>query len=206
VIVEDHPAVRDALAQLLAGAGLRVAGVASHAEVAFSLILRRRPQVAVIDLRLGRESGLELTQRLVERVPELRVLLYTGEPVLANVVQRLLASGAAGLALKSSEATELTDAIHRVAAGETYIDPALRRPAGLCPESRAALLSEREREILRLVGDGNSSGAIAELLFLSPHTVRTHIRNAMGKLGVHSRAEAVLVLERAERLIHAPGS
>jgi DNA-binding NarL/FixJ family response regulator len=198
VIVDDHPAIREALADLLRGAGMRVLGLAGTAEAGHELVLRRRPDVAVIDVRLGGESGIELTERLVGRLPGLAVLLYTGEPLDAGTVDAVMKRGALGLALKSGEAHELTEAILRVAAGERYVDPRLLRSARGGLSSRVSVLSDREREVLRLVGDGQTNTQIAEALFLSPHTVRTHVRNCLSKLDVHTRAEAVLVLERAE--------
>jgi DNA-binding NarL/FixJ family response regulator len=198
VIVDDHAAVREALAQLLRGDGIQVIGLAGDANAGYDLILRRRPEVAVIDIRIGDDSGIELTKRLLAELPMLRVLLYTGETVNPSVVQRLLATGALGVALKTGEARDLAEAIERVAGGQRYIDPRLRGPTAAAASSPVDTLSEREREILRLVGAGLTNEAIAERLFLSPHTVRTHVRNSLRKLGVSTRAQAVLALERSD--------
>jgi DNA-binding NarL/FixJ family response regulator len=201
VIVDDHPAILEALAQLLRAQGIRVLGLAGSARAGYDLVLRRRPDVAVIDIRLGSESGVELTERLLVRIPALAVLLYTGELLGAGLVAALMKRGASGVALKSGEAHELIEAIERVAGGERYIDPRLRGSARGGVSSPVDDLSEREREILRLVGRGKTNGDIAAVLFLSPYTVRTHVRNCLRKLQVHTRAEAVLVLERAEARI-----
>ena len=199
VIVDDHAAVRAALAQLLRGEGIPVLGVAGGVQSGYELVLGRRPDVAVIDVRLADGSGVELTTRLLGRWPTLAVLLYTGEPIEARMVDGLLSRGARGVALKTGDVSGLTDAIRRVAAGERYVDPALRRPSATSNPVDA--LSEREREVLRLVAAGLTNVRIAEALFLSPHTVRTHVRNCLRKLGVSTRAQAVLALERSESQI-----
>jgi DNA-binding NarL/FixJ family response regulator len=182
-----------------------VLGLAGSAQAGHDLVLRRRPDVAVIDIRLGSESGVELTEQLLRHMPSLAVLLYTGELVDPGMVDAVMERGAMGLALKSGDARELTDAIRRVAAGKRYIDPRLRRSAPGGSSSPVSDLTDREREVLRLVGAGQTSTEIGAALFLSPHTVRTHVRNCLVKLGVHTRAEAVLTLERAEPRIPGIG-
>jgi DNA-binding NarL/FixJ family response regulator len=193
VIVDDHPAVREALGQLLGRAGVRVLGLAGHLQAGYDLVLSRRPDVAVIDLRLTDESGIELAGRLMEKLPSLAVLLYTGELLDPRMVEGVMKRGARGIALKTGDASDLIAAIGRVAAGERYIDPALR----FLVAAPADALSERERQVLGLVADGLTNARIAEVLFLSPHTVRTHVRNCLRKLGVSTRAQAVLALERS---------
>lgn len=197
VIVDDHAALREALSQVLAREGFHVIGLAGAAQSAHDLILRRRPDVAVIDLRLAGESGTELVGRLLEALPELRVLVYTGEDLDGVTIERLFASGVTGIALKSGDSRELSEAVRATAAGRRYRDSrlsALEQPAA----GSVSGLSEREKEILRLVGQGLTDKAIAATLQLSPHTVRSHVRNALRKLDVSTRAQAVLVLERSE--------
>lgn len=189
--------MREALARLLEFENLHVIGQAGTANAGYDLVLRRRPAVTVLDIRLANESGLDLTRRLLENLPDLAVLLYTGELIEAAMVTAIMQTGARGLALKSGDADQLIKAIRSVAAGEKYIDPALRAARPQKPRP-ADGLSEREREIIRLVGAGLTNERIAETLFLSPHTVRTHVRNSLRKLGVRTRAEAVLALERTE--------
>ncbi len=199
VIVDDHVALRRGMELLLRRHGHHVVGTADDAESAESVILRRRPDVAVIDLSLPRESGAELTRRLLEEDPEVRIVLYTGA---ADEHQLLdgLAAGAAGFALKSGDPDELEEAIRTVAEGGEWIDPRLKpllaRGSG---EGPVHVLSPREREILGLLSEGLSGEEAAKQLYLSSETVRTHVRNAMNKLGAATRVHAVaLALKRGE--------
>ena len=199
VIVDDHVALRRGMELLLRRHGHHVVGTADDAESAESLILRRRPDVALIDLALPRESGAELTRRLLAEDPEMRIVLYTGAADERQLLEGLDA-GAAGFALKTGDPEELEEAIRTVAGGGEWIDPRLKpllaRGNG---NSRVHVLSPREREILGLLSQGLSGEDAAKQLFLSSETVRTHVRNAMNKLGAATRVHAVaLALQRGE--------
>jgi DNA-binding NarL/FixJ family response regulator len=199
VIVDDHVALRRGMELLLRRHGHHVVGTADDAECAETLILRRRPDVALIDLALPGESGADLTRRLLAEEPEMRIVLYTGAADERQLLDGLDA-GAAGFALKSGDPEELEEAIRTVAAGGEYLDPRLKpllsRSNG---NGRAHLLSPREREILELLSKGLSGEEAAKQLFLSSETVRTHVRNAMTKLGAATRVHAVaLALQRGE--------
>ena len=148
IVVDDHAAVREALSQLLRAEGFRVVGQAGSADVALAMVLARRPQLVIVDIRLGDANGVDLCRELAAALPGLAILLYTGEPVDPAHVERVLEAGARGIALKSGDARELIDAITRLQAGRRYVDPRLRGPSGET-EDPVASLSEREREILR---------------------------------------------------------
>ena len=197
VIVDDHVALRRGMELLLRRAGHHVVGTADDAESAEALILRRRPDVALVDLALPGKSGAELTRSLLSAEPGLRIVLYTGAADERQLLDALNA-GAAGFALKSGDPEELDQAIRTVAAGGDYLDPRLTALlAGRASGRR--LLSPREREILGLLSQGLSGEEAAKELFLSPETVRTHVRNAMQKLDAATRAHAVaLALQRGE--------
>jgi DNA-binding NarL/FixJ family response regulator len=199
VIVDDHVALRRGMELLLRRHGHHVVGTADDAECGETLILRRRPDVALIDLALPGESGAHLTRRLLAESPDMRIVLYTGAADERQLLEGLDA-GAAGFALKSGDPEELEEAIRTVAAGGEYLDPRLKpllsRSNG---NGRAHLLSPREREILELLSKGLSGEEAAKQLFLSSETVRTHVRNAMTKLGAATRVHAVaLALQRGE--------
>ena len=199
VIVDDHVALRRGMELLLRRHGHHVVGTAVDAESAELVILRRRPDVALIDLALPRTSGAELTRRLLEEDPEMRIVLYTGAADERQLLEGLDA-GAAGFALKSGDPDELEEAIRTVADGGEWIDPRLKPLlAANNGNGRTHVLSPREREILGLLSKGLSGEDAAKQLFLSSETVRTHVRNAMNKLGATTRVHAVaLALQRGE--------
>jgi DNA-binding NarL/FixJ family response regulator len=198
VIVDDHVALRRGMELLLRRAGHHVVGTADDAEAGGALILRRKPDVALVDLALPGMSGAELTRSLLKEDADLRIVLYTGAADDRQLLDALDA-GAAGFALKSGDPQELEEAIRTVAAGGDYIDPRLTPLLAKGGNGRAKTLSPREREILGLLSQGRSGEEVASQLFLSPETVRTHVRNAMGKLGAATRAHAVaLALQHGE--------
>jgi DNA-binding NarL/FixJ family response regulator len=165
VVVDDHVALRRGMELLLRRDGYHVVGTADDAEQAEELILRRRPDVALIDLALPGENGADLTRRLLEHDPELRIILYTGSADEDELLDGL-GAGAAGFALKSGDPNELKQAIRTVAEGGDYIDPRLTpllRKAG----TGRKLLSPREREILELLAHGLSGEDAAKQLYLS---------------------------------------
>jgi DNA-binding NarL/FixJ family response regulator len=196
VIVDDHLALRRGLELLLRQHGHHVVGVADDAEQARGIIARRHPHVAVIDLELPGASGAELTTELLAEHDWLRVLLYTGvvdEPALAAAMD----CGATGFALKSGDPDQLLGAIRSVAEGRGFVDPGIRRVL-LARETtdRIGALSDREREVLDLIAGGLTGEEVAQRLFLSPETIRTHLRNAMTKLEATTRAHAIAIALR----------
>ncbi len=198
VIVDDHVALRRGMELLLRRAGHHVIGTADDAERGEALILRRRPDVALVDLGLPGRSGADLTRALLASDPELRIVLYTGAADERELLEGLDA-GAAGFALKSGDPEELEQAILTVAGGEDYLDPRLTPLLSRGANGDGQVLSPREREILELLCQGLSGEEAAKRLVLSSETVRTHVRNAMSKLGAATRVHAVaLALQRGE--------
>ena len=198
VIVDDHVALRRGMELLLRRAGHHVVGTADDAEAGEALILRRRPDVALVDLALPGKSGAQMTRSLLAEDPKLRIILYTGAAD-ENQLLDALDAGAAGFALKSGDPEELEQAIVTVAAGGDYLDPRLTPLLSKERSGRPKTLSPREREIMGLLSQGLSGEQAAQLLFLSSETVRTHVRNAMTKLGAATRAHAVaLAIQRGE--------
>ena len=196
VLVEDHQALREGLELLLRREGCDVLGTAGTPGEARDLIERLDPDVALVDIRLGGESGIELTRALLDADPDRRVVLYTGSSDVELVISGL-DSGARGYALKDGTPSELTAALREVAGGGTYVDPRLRpqlvaRRAAPHPPT----LSKREREVIDLLAQGLTGEQVADQLVLSSETVKTHIRNAMVKLEAHTRVHAIAIALR----------
>jgi DNA-binding NarL/FixJ family response regulator len=196
VLIEDHQALREGLELLLDREGCDVVGTAGTADEGREVVERLDPDVALIDIRLGDASGIDLTRQLLDADPERRVVLYTGSSDVELLISGL-DSGARGYALKEGTPSELTGALTTVASGGTYVDPRLR-PALLSRPStqRVPSLSKREREIIELLAQGMTGEQVAEHLVLSSETVKTHIRNAMGKLEASTRVHAIAIALR----------
>jgi DNA-binding NarL/FixJ family response regulator len=206
-IAEDSVLLREGLVRLLGEAGFDVAGAASDAAGLEALVAREAPDVVLLDIRMPpthTDEGIRLAAAIRARHgPRIGVLLLS-QYVEAAYAYQLMQSEAAGVGYllkdRLSDVTELADAIRRVADGGTAIDPSLiaqllRRPRDRNPLDR---LTDREREVLGLMGEGRSNQAIADRLFVTPRTVETHVANIFGKLGLepepddHRRVLAVL--------------
>lgn len=192
IVIDDHLGMRKGLELLLRQEGLRVAGVASGLEEARALLARRRHDVALIDIHLGADNSLGLVEERLRIEPEAAIVLHTGYTEGLADAARI---GARGFVLKSSPAPRLIEALRVVAGGGHYVDPDLAAAlVELSSAKRLSVLSPREMEILDLLADGLNGHAIAEHLFLSPETVRTHVRNATTKLGARTRVQAVALV------------
>jgi len=196
VLIEDHQALREGLELLLGREGCEVLGTAGTAGAGRALVERLEPDVALVDIRLGEESGIDLTRALIDADPARRIVLYTGSSDVELLISGL-DSGARGYALKEGTPRELTGALEIVAKGGTYVDPRLR-PALLSRRTtqRMPSLSKREREIMDLLAQGMTGEDVANHLVLSSETIKTHIRNAMNKLEAHTRVHAVAIALR----------
>ena len=195
LIVDDHEVVREGLRLSLSRAPhIRVVGEAGDGAAAVSLAERRRPDVVIMDVRMPGMDGLEATKELVARVPEAAVLIFTAYSE-RSLLTRGLESGAKGYVLKEAPHQTLVRAIEKVSEGEGYIDPALM-PAFLSGKDREDLLTAREREILQLLADGMSNADVAEKLFISQETVKSHVRHILAKLEADTRTQAVAIALR----------
>lgn len=193
VLIEDHPALRTGLAQLLAERGCEVAGFAADAASALPLVLASEAPVALVGVHVGGSGGgIALTRRLATSCPGCGVVLYAG-PGDDALMHDGLDAGARGWALASGEIEELVGAIRSAAAGQRYIAPRLRDAAR---PPRQPALSKREREVVDLLAQGLTGEQVADLLVISAETVKTHIRNAMTKLEASTRAHAVALALR----------
>jgi DNA-binding NarL/FixJ family response regulator len=200
LVADDHPAVRRAITEILVASGIDVIGEAADGEEALEKIETRKPDVALVDIRMPRLSGVEVVRRASRSTPDTAVLLYSGYGDEALLLEALDA-GARGFVLKEAPLVDLHRAIQTVAEGRTYVDPVL---AGALATSEVAAnlprITHRERDVLRLLADGKSNEEIGKELYISPETVRTHVRKAMAKLEADTRTEAVAKALR-QRLI-----
>jgi DNA-binding NarL/FixJ family response regulator len=199
VIVDDHEALREGLAALLASHGLEIVGAAGNVAAGLDIVEHATPDIALVDIQLPDGSGIDLTRELIARRPELGVILYTGDSDAERLYSGL-DSGARGYALKAGSMAELVGAIERIASGGSYVDPRLDRIL-LSPRATAQVpqLSPREREIMHLMAEGRTAEAIGQELNVSVETVRTHVRNVIRKLQARNRVHAIaLALMRGE--------
>ena len=191
VVADDHPAVVEAVADVLAENGIEIVGRARDGSDAVSQIEESKPDVAILDLRMPGMSGIEVARQVGRTAADTGVILYTAFGDRALLTEALDA-GARGFVLKEAPLAEVVRAVELVAAGRTYVDPVL---AGVLSSSAATekitSLTQRERDVLRLLADGMSNEEIGKALFISPETVRTHVRKAMAKLDADTRTQAV---------------
>lgn len=188
VVADDHPAVVAAICELLENRGIAVVGRARNGEEAVAAIEAHRPQVAVVDLRMPKLSGIDVVKQIGDRAAIVLYTAYADRRLLVEAVD----AGARGYVLKEAPLDDLVRAVETVAGGGTYVDPVLAGPlvAAVANEALPSL-TPRERDVLRLLADGCSNEEVAKRLFLSPETVRTHLRKAMRKLDAETRTQAV---------------
>jgi DNA-binding NarL/FixJ family response regulator len=196
-LADDHPLVLDGIkALILADAGLELVGAARDGATALRQAIELRPDVAVLDLSMPGVNGIEVARQLLAACPQCRVLILTVQEDGAYLRQ-LLDLGVAGYVLKRSATDELRRAIHAVADGGIYLDPAIaalaigRGAAGAQVVPEAADLSPREVEVLRLTAIGHSNKSIANMLHIGVKSVDTYKARAMEKLGFRNRVEVV---------------
>ena len=191
LVADDHPAVVEAVADVLSEHGIEIAGRARDGNDAVEQIELRKPTVAILDLRMPGQSGIDVARHVAKAAPDTAVILYTAFGDRALLTEALDA-GARGFVLKEAPLAEVVRAVELVASGRTYVDPVL---AGVLSSSAATdktlNLTQRERDVLRLLADGMSNDEIGKSLFISPETVRTHVRKAMAKLDADTRTQAV---------------
>ncbi|MFD7782048.1 response regulator [Streptomyces nojiriensis] len=202
-LLDDHEVVRRGLYDLLdTEPDIEVVGEASTAEQALTRGPALRPDVAVLDVRLPDGDGVTVCRELRSRMPGLACLMLTSfddEDALLDAIM----AGAAGYVLKQIKGSDLVSAVRTVATGQSMLDPAttarlmhsLRSPETVqAPDDdRLAALSERERSVLELIGEGLTNAQIAKRLYLSEKTVKNHISRLLGKLGVERRVQAAVI-------------
>jgi NarL family two-component system response regulator LiaR len=198
LIVDDHPVVRRGLGVLLKNQpDLEVVGEASDGREAVRIAEQAQPQVVLMDLVMPGMDGVETTRLILEKEPKTGVLVLTSFGTDSKLFPALDA-GAMGFLLKDAGADELVEAIRQVARGQPAFSPAITRRLlrefsdGPDDDGPDEPLTQRETEVLREIAQGLSNDEIAERLFISPATVRTHVGNIFVKLNLQRRTQAVL--------------
>ncbi|WP_151526342.1 response regulator [Serinicoccus kebangsaanensis] len=193
VVVDDHPVVRDGIRSMLAAVpDFDVVGEAASGPEAVTMVRRVDPDVVVMDLRMPGGGGVDAVRALRDQGSRAAVLVLTTFDTDSDTVAAIEA-GATGYLLKDTPSTQLFEAVRATAAGETVLSPAVsaRLASHVREPSRSGTVSVREREVLTLVARGRSNRLIAQDLFISEATVKTHLGHIYDKLGVADRAAAV---------------
>jgi DNA-binding NarL/FixJ family response regulator len=196
LLVDDHSLVRRGFRRILEDApDIAVVGEASDGAEAVRLADQLRPRLIVMDCALPGMSGLDATRRILQKFPEIAILMLSMHSE-DTWVHQALDAGARGYILKNAVDMELVTAIRRVAAGEIVLDPQVSRTTTLKGE-RNSRLTMRELEVLQLIVSGKSNKEIATELDLSANTVAVHRANIMDALGIHKTAELVVYAIRS---------
>jgi DNA-binding NarL/FixJ family response regulator len=218
LIVDDQPLIRQGFGMILAAqADLEVVGEAADGAAALDAVRRTRPDVVLMDIRMPGLDGIEATRRLCAEGRDVRILILTtfGHD---EYVAEALGAGATGFILKDATPEDLVHAVRVVAGGDALLSPAVttrliaRVMPSLAADARAAaardgtlgLLTDREREVLLLLAHGRSNAEMADELFISETTVKTHISHVLAKLGLRDRVQAVIAAYELGLL--APGA
>ena len=196
LVVDDHAVVRAGLRRVLdAEADIETVGEAANADRAVFEAMEHKPDVVLMDVMMPGKSGIEGMPALMRAVPDAKVLILSMQDD-PRYVREAFDAGASGYVLKEAADTEVVAAVRAVAGGERYVHPALGArlvEAAAVERKRAEVdpLSEREREVLRLLALGHTNQEIAKMLYISVRTAETHRAHIMQKLRLASRAELV---------------
>jgi two-component system, NarL family, response regulator NreC len=194
-LIDDHPIVRQGLRNLLqTEPSFAVVGEADDGVTGVELVQRVKPDVLIVDLMMPGLNGLDLIKQVLKRQPKLRILVLSMQSADSYVVEALNC-GAAGYVLKETGPSEIIRAIHTVVAGDRYLSPKLSERLLTSSAGKKRMtdpyetLTPREREILHLIIEGNTSPQIAKKLVLSPRTVELHRSRIMKKLDLHNQTD-----------------
>lgn len=202
LIVEDDPMMQLGLEQSLEDhPNLTIVGQASDGYMAVEAATKLKPDVIVMDIGLPRMDGIAATQQIKQVLPDVHVVMLTSHTSETEVIAAL-SSGADAYCIKGTNVDRLLAAIDAAQEGATYLDPLIARRVvdhlkPPMPAANIGQLSQRELEVLKLMVEGKSNPEIAAELYLSPNTVKTHIRGIMNKLAVDDRVQAAVVALRS---------
>ncbi|MCG0289157.1 response regulator transcription factor [Streptomyces sp. PSAA01] len=205
-LVDDHEVVRRGVRDLLASEpDMEVVGEAGTAADALARIPAARPDVAVLDIRLPDRSGVEVCREIRARDESIRCMMLTSFADDEALFDAIIA-GASGYVLKDIRGQELLSAVRDVAAGRSLLDPVatarvlerLRGQTATKPDDRLAALTEQERRILLLIGEGLTNRAIGERLHLAEKTIKNYVSSLLAKLGMERRSQAAAYVARMQ--------
>ncbi|MCC9153493.1 response regulator transcription factor [Streptomyces parvulus] len=204
-LLDDHEVVRRGVHDLLSGeADIEVVGEAGTVADAAARVMATRPDVAVLDVRLPDGSGVEVCRDIRSRDESVRCLMLTSFADDEALFDAIMA-GASGYVLKDIRGAELLSAVRGVAAGKSLLDPAATarvlarlRDGGAKPDDRLARLTDQERRILELIGEGLTNRAIGERLHLAEKTIKNYVSSLLAKLGMQRRSQAAAFVARLD--------
>lgn len=202
LIVEDDPMMQLGLEQALSSqTDLKVVGLVDDGFLAVKTAIELKPDLIVMDIGLPRQDGIAATQQIKEALPNVRVVMLTSYTAETEVVAAL-SSGADAYCVKGANIDRLLTAIYTAREGGAYLDPqvanrVMQHLKPPMPHQNFGELSPRELEVLKLLVEGYSNVEIGEALFLSPNTVKTHVRGIMNKLAVNDRVQAAVTALRS---------
>ncbi|SDK36474.1 response regulator [Nonomuraea jiangxiensis] len=211
LVADDQALIRASFRKLVDSApGFRTVGEAATGEEAVRLARREHPDLVLMDVRMPVMDGIEATRRICADRPETRVLIVTTFD-LDEYVYGALRAGAAGFLLKDTRPADLLKAVEVIASGESLLAPTvtrrlIERHVSPAPPSPATPITDREREVLALVARGLSNAEIAERLYVSIGTVKTHVGHLLTKLGARNRVHLVIAAYETGVVGPSPGS
>ena len=189
VIAEDHQALIDGIKlSLEMEEDISVIGEANDGEELIAIVRKKRPQVVLTDIRMPKCDGICATKMIKEEFPEIKVIAFSMFDQV-EAVQQMKEAGASGYIMKNSPLNKVIQAIRAVANKETFFDDAITSKDQSSKEN--IFLSSREKEILRLIGEGKTSNEIADALFISKSTVDTHRKNILKKINLYGKTDLI---------------
>ncbi|WP_293087425.1 response regulator transcription factor [Okeania sp. SIO3B5] len=203
LIVDDDPMMQLGLEQVLGDySNIEIVGLADNGKLGVSEAIEKKPDLVVMDIAMPELDGIAATQQIKEKLPDTRVVVLTSHDSQQEVLGAL-SSGADAYCVKGASIERLISAITAAIDGATYLDPQVGRmviqnlqPASPAVPENSANLSSRELDVLKLLVEGKTNTEIAKDLFLSPNTIKTHVKGIMNKLAVDDRVKAAVVALR----------
>ena len=190
VIAEDHQALIDGIKLSLAReTDIEVIGEANDGEELVQLVLLHKPDVVITDIRMPKCDGITATKNIKKKFPHIQVIAFSMFDQ-AEAVEQMKKAGASAYIMKNSSLAKLVEAIRTVARNETYFDTDIIAERSI-NEEEEIVLSKREKEILRLIGEGKTSNEISEVLSIGKTTVDTHRKNILKKLSIQGKTDLV---------------